>query len=212
MNILITPDIPEWAIGKLTDGITKYNKRFNFFTIPVHPRGMLEGYREVSALLRDTQIHLWHGMYWNSAKKLLEAMPELKSKKKVLSHHNHHCLKKDDWKDWDTVIAPTKYSLDKLKEMHDQVSFIPYGVDLDNFNFIEQYPPQEPAVGYIGRVMPHKNLDKITVTADELGYKVIGSGYIEKTDYWNSIFKDNLKFNGGIGRGEIPPGGPKDEL
>ena len=31
MNILITPDVPDWAIGKLTKSIIKGNERFNFY-------------------------------------------------------------------------------------------------------------------------------------------------------------------------------------
>ena len=210
MNILITPDVPEWAIGRLTTGIIKHNNRFNFFMIPVHPRGVADGFREISQLLKDTRIDLWHGMYWNSALKLIEVMPQLKELPSVLSHHNHHCLEKSDWDNFDTLVGVTDYSMDKIK--HDNKFQVHYGIDLDDFSFIDEYPPKEPRVGYVGRVVPWKNLDKITAVADDLGYKVLGTGYIEKIDYWNSIYKENLEFNGGFGRGQIPPVDFKNEL
>lgn len=207
MNILITPDVPEWAIGNLTEEIVKHNKRFNFFNVPVHPRGIMDGVKEIKKILDENEIHFWHAQYWNSAIQMVLVEPRLKKIPSLLTHHNHSSLEKSDWNDFTAVNEMTKWGTDKLKEITKaKVYQIPHGIDLDLYSFIEEYPPKEPAIGYIGRVLPHKNLAEICKTAQRLGYKVKGCGYIDKPDYWERVPKDNLEFNGGLGRqGMMPP-------
>ncbi len=213
MNILITPDVHEWAIGNLVRAIIKHNKRFNFFNVAVHPRGVAQGMMEIKSILgAGIKFDLWHPQYWHSANQLISLMPELREVPKILTHHNHYQLDEGDWKEYDMLAIATSWGFEKLSQKHPRVVKIPMGIDLDRFSFINEYPPEEPAVGYVGRVVPHKNLDKICQAAKELGYKVIGSGYIDKPDYWEKVPKDNLEFYGGIGREQMKPANFKDEL
>ena len=201
MNILITPDVHEWAIGNLTKAVVKHNKRFNFFNIAVHPRGVITGIQEIKSLFKNTEIHLWHARYWNSALKMMNLVPELKEISRILTHHNHESLEKDDSNGFDTLVGSTDWGTAKLQTITKAKVFkIPYGVDLDRYSFIEEYPPKDPTIGYVGRVLPHKNLDKICKVANKLGYNVVGCGYIEKPEFWDQIPKENLQFNGGLGR------------
>jgi len=205
MNILITPDIPEWALGRLTRSIVKHNPRFNFYNIPVHPRGILQGLTEIKKLLKGgIKFDLWHAQYWNSAYQLLEMIPELHDIPKILTHHNHYALEEREWNEFDKIVIPTKFGQDVLEKKYSNIVKIPYGIDLDTYSFVEEYPPAEPAVGYIGRVVPHKNLDEICRVSLDLGYRVVGCGYIDKPDYWTKCepyLRENLKFSGGMGRG-----------
>lgn len=209
MNILITPDVPEWAIGKLTRSIVKYNPRFNFFNIPVHPRGVFEGLTNIKQLLKDgVKFDLWHAQYWNSAYQLMELCPELKYIPKVLTHHNHYALnERPNWNEFDTLVIATEWGRKELEKKHRNVAKIPYGIDLNLYSYLEDYSPIAPAVGYIGRVVPHKNLMEMCRICKKLGYKVIGTGYIDKPDYWQMvepyIRDDVLKFNGGYGRAHM---------
>lgn len=207
MNILITPDVHEWAIGNLTKAIVKHNKRFNFYNIAVHPRGVAQGFMEIKKIFDEgIKIDLWHPQYWHSANQLMEMMPELREIPKILTHHNHYQLDESDWKNYDMLAIPTSWGFEKLSAKHPNVVKIPHGINLDRFSFIEEYPPKEPAVGYVGRVVPHKNLHIICSVAKELGYKVIGCGFVDKPDYWETVPKDNLEFHGGFGRqGMMPP-------
>jgi len=212
MNVLITPDVPDWAIGNLTNIIVKNNPRFNFNCIYVHPRGVTESLRDIQELLRDKKIDLWHAQYWRSATQLMEYLPELKEVPSILTHYNHHCLEKEDWKDFNALVEMTDWGVDILRKKHSKVFKIPLGIDLDKFSYIEEYPPKEPKIGYVGRVVPWKNLDKICDAANKLKYKVIGSGYIDNYEYWQSIDKSNLEYNGNIGRNSMPAENFKNEL
>lgn len=212
MNILITPDAPEWALANLSESIVKHNERFNFFTVYVHPRSVPEGMVQVREILKKHQIDVWHAQYWNSALQLLAICPELKNIPKILSHHNHYQLDEGDWSVFNKVIVPTNWAKDKLRKKYKNVDVIPYGIDLHRYSFIEDYPPKEPMVGYVGRVVPWKNLDRVCTAAKNLGYRVLGTGYIDKPDYWQSFNHDNLEYHGGVGRYEITPANIKDEL
>jgi glycosyltransferase involved in cell wall biosynthesis len=216
MNILVTPDILEWAIGNLTRAITKAKcmQRFNFFTVPVHPRGTTEAYLTLDTVVKKG-VDFWHAQYWHSAENVLNDLPMLKLKDvpKLLTHHNHYALDKRDWREkFDGLAIATRWGFDKLKTMHDYVYQIPYGIDLDRYPFIQEYPPEGNNVGYIGRVLPHKNLKIICEVSKELGYKVIGSGYVEDQDYWRSFNHDNLDYKGNIGRQSMSPSNVKDDL
>lgn len=204
MNILITPDIHEWAIGKLTKIIVKHNKRFNFYNIAVHPRGIAQGLAEIQKVMRSgVKFDVWHAQYWNSAVQMMALMPELKKIPKILFQSNHNSLKEHDWKDFDILTHSTDYGVNILRENHPDVVKIPFGIDLDNYSYLDEYPPKEKAVGYVGRVVPWKNLDQVCIVSKSLGYKVVGCGYIDKPEYWEKVPKDNLEFNGGFGRGSM---------
>lgn len=213
MKILLTPDAPNWAIANLCRSITKHNPQIQFKIVVAHPRGLGEAIPEIQAALREG-IDIWHAMYWNSAIQLYDLIPELQDPKlkRILSHHNHYRLTKRDWKQFDMVTEWTDWGVNVLRGVHGNVRKVPFGIDLDQFSYITQYPPAEPRVGYIGRVASWKNLGEITRVSKELGYTVCGSGYIDKIDYWREVDKSNLEWNGGIGLQEVPPVHEKDEL
>lgn len=212
MNILITPDIKEWAIGSLSRGIqrAKCTQRFNFIEIPVHPRGVMQSFVDLDTALKSG-IDLWHAMYWHSAQNVMEILPRIKAIRTLLTHHNHNSLDKGKWGEFTGLTTPTRWGFDKLKSMHDNVFQVPYGIDLDRYTFIHEVP-EENTVGYIGRVVPWKNLKVICDVSNELGYKVVGSGYIEDTDYWRDVNKSNLEFRGNIGRLGMSPNNVKDDM
>ena len=200
-NILITPDCDDWAIASLTNAIVKYNPRFNFYNVVVHPRAVAEGFVKINHLVKQgVKFDLYHARYWHSADQLMELMPALKKVPKVLTHHNHNDLEKRDWHEYDVLTTSTSYGADKLSRIHRNVFKVPYGIDLDFYGFNDDYPPKKPAVGYVGRIVPWKHLKDICETANQLRYKVIGCGYIDKPDYWETVPRSNLEYYGGYGR------------
>ena len=201
MNILIILDVDDWAISNLTKAIVKYNKRHKFFFCYAHPKMVPQAIPEVLRIIRTNKIDLIHVQYWNSGWQMLEYLPELRVFPKVLTHHNHKHLKEKDWKKYfQSLVVPTTFGLEKLKENHNNVYKIPHGLDLDEFSYIDKLEDDGNTIGYVGRVLPHKNLDKICDAANKLGYKVLGTGYVDKPDYWEKVDKTNLEFIGGIGR------------
>lgn len=210
MRILITPDIDTWAIGSLGSTIQRFNQRFDFIKVTVHPRAVGEKFLEIRNAISQG-VDLWHPLYWRSATQLMEFFPELKNIPKLLTHMNHNNLKDGDWRVFNGVACATNYAADLLRKEHDNVYKIPYGIDLDRFYYLDNLPA-ENTIGYVGRVVPWKNLDKICLAANKLGYKVVGSGYVDDPKYWPTINKTNLTFRGGIGRNTMAPSNVKDDL
>jgi glycosyltransferase involved in cell wall biosynthesis len=219
MNILIVRDVGGWAIGNLTDSIKKHlGNRFNIKIVDVHPREVLKGSLDVQTAFHKLEnIDLINYHYWNSAVQLIKLVPKLKLIPSILSHWNHESLEKKEWKDFDYLTHPTKYGLELLKKKHQNVKYIPMGIDLDRYSYIQDYPPKEIRIGYIGRIAPWKRLHLICKVSQELGYKVIGSGYIDKPDYWYNYvehyIKDGvLEWVGGMGRQNMTPSIQKDNI
>lgn len=215
MKILIIPDVDNWAIGHLTRAIVKNNPRFNWVNILVHPRGIKESFIELIDTLEEG-IDLWHGQYWNSAMNIMEAIPDYEKLPKVLTHQNHNSLTEKDWSIFTGLVHPTHWGVDVLRKKHNNVYHIPHSIDLDRYTYIDEMC-EEDNVGYIGRIMPHKNIHKVCEASKKLGYKVMGSGYVEKINYYNDEVKKyvedgTLKFIGGAGRVSMAPANMKDDL
>ena len=70
MKILITPDVPDWAIGALTRAIVQHaDHRFEFLVVNVHPRQWQGPALQIRQYIKEHgPFDLWHCMYWNSGK------------------------------------------------------------------------------------------------------------------------------------------------
>lgn len=215
MNILLTSDVRGWAIDNLSQEIMRHNQRFNFIHAYVHPRGVAGDARNIKRILKENRIDLWWCQYWNSGYQLMDLCHELKPIPKLLTHHNHYALKEKGWNEFNSVNEMTRWGCEVLFKQTKTANVfrIPHGIDLDKYSYIEDFQPDENTVGYVGRVISHKNLHKISEVCQRLGYKVLGTGYIDKPDYWEKVPKgDHLEFNGGFGRTEVPPENFKNEL
>lgn len=214
MKILITPDVPDWAIGALTHSIVRHANRFNMQVVNVHPRDYVPGAMNIRIdIKKNGKPDLWHCMYFNSGKQLLDSMTEIQDIPSVLTHTNHDKLEKDDWSHYDAQVVATNWAIDKLRAKYqDKVHKIPYGIDLDRFSFIDERTDDKKTVGYVGRIVPWKHLGEITLAAKKLKYRVLASGYVDKPDYWKTIDKDVLTFHGGVGRREMADQAYKDKL
>ena len=221
MNILNVGDISGWAISNLIKSINKHlENRFNISTIYIHPREVSNGLMTIHREL-EKGVDLIDFHYWRTATQLMDMMPKLKTYPRILSHWNHESLQKEDWKRFGYLTHPTRYGKELLSKNHPNVHHIPMGIDLSRYSYIDdetyRQTSKEIRVGYVGRVADWKNLHFICECCKELGYKVIGSGYIDKPAYWNAKVKQyqedgTLEYNGGIGRGEMKSAIFKDNL
>lgn len=215
MKILIVADIVGWAIHNLTGSIVKFNKgRHEIDVVYAHPKNVFPAVRDIQNLLKKKDFDVVHYQYWRSGTQLIDLIPALRKIPSVCTHHNHAHLEKEDWNEYfDILVSQTQYAVDKLRlKFKGDVHLIPHGIDLDEFAFIEERKDDEKSVGYIGRVLPHKNLKLVCEGAKKKGYAVKGSGYIDKPDYWNTIDKSNLEFHGGIGRDKMNSWEAKNRL
>src|SRR3990167_3519964 len=204
-NILMVVDVKGWALDNLAQSIKRYNERYNFFFVYVHPRKIAPAIREIQLVLNNNRIDIIHYNYWRLGTQLIDLIPDLKKYPSVCSHHNTKHLKNEDWKKYFTVlVAPTRFVFDELMKLHDKVSFIPYGIDLNQFLYIKDRKDDGETVGSIGRVVEHKNLAKICDAARNIGAHVLASGYIEDEEYYkNKVDSSVLEFHGGNGRNNM---------
>jgi len=210
MKIVMSSDGAGWALDNISNGIIKYNPHIHFERIDIHPRAVDASLMKIQKIIREENIDAWHYQYWRSALQLMDVYPEVKQIPSILTHHNHYCFEKSDWKNFAYNTCQTVYGTDKLHEMGVKAIHIPHGIDLDRYAYIKEHKGTK--IGYIGRVMAHKNLAKICAAAKILGYKVIGSGYIEKKDYFDTVDKSVLEFYGGYGRLEMNAAFHKDRI
>lgn len=184
MKILQIVDVPYWAIGHLSDSIRKFNPHLEFKTIYVHPKHVEEHLAEVSEWIEWADIVDYQ--YWNSARQLMELLPDLRQKKSILTHHNEKDLLSADWSDITMLVAETKYSQKILEEKYKNVRLIPLATNLDFFKY-NSVLPKSKTVGYAGRVVPWKGLKEVAEACFELGFKLKFMGKFDKPDYWDSI-------------------------
>jgi len=52
-KIMICPDVPNWAIGKLSSIIVKHNQRFEFLYYPLHPRDVVDKIEEFKKAVKE---------------------------------------------------------------------------------------------------------------------------------------------------------------
>jgi len=196
IKILQIPDCP-WSIGRLCGHIRKYNPQFEWKLIYCPPRDISDHLEEIREAAKDADIINFE--YWNVAWQLCEKIPELKDKKKILTFHTLRKRKLEKWEDFDALVVKTNQYFEFINNLYPgkthKIENVP---EYDFFDFNENYPPKEPAIGYVGRVVPWKGLKEIAKACYELKYPLYFMGRFDKPDYWDSIpqkYKDNIRFD-----------------
>jgi len=211
MRILIVPDSPDWAIGHLVQSIVKINKHHKIQVISVHPRDAADKTVQ-KAFLREVEKFnpdLIDFEYCRTAGQLIEAIPELRRYKKILMHHNmrNKSLYQWDWQNNLNITDKIHLKIDrvlchcnKTKELLEtagvakNVGIIRYGFDHEYWTYSAE-EPVEITLGYAGRIVSWKGLKEVAEVATELNLPVEVMGKVDDHTYWESVQKDNLRFN-----------------
>ena len=206
-KILIVPDVKGWAIDQLAQGIMKTNKHHNFKLMYIGPRDAAQVHhqQEFKQAVEEFKPDIIHFMYYRTGTQLIEALPFIKDYKIIISHQNQRtkALRFLDWKSIgvDHLTTATKackdYLIDEVKQPEDMITTIPYGIDLDYFQYSDK-EPEKMTVGYAGRIVPWKGLKEIAEVSKELGYECMFMGRQDKQDYWDTIDQDvreNINFS-----------------
>ena len=177
MRILIVPDVPNWAIGRLAEAKIKYNPHINWKCHYVHPRdaGDKQIQDEFIKVVNEFNPDIIHFEFYRSCSQLLEALPELKSRKLILTHHNQRtkALRSYDWFEngIDYLVTHTekckKYLVEQCGQSEKHIKVINHGIDLEEF-YYEDKEPEDKKVGYVGRIVPWKGLKEIGKECKEL--------------------------------------------
>ena len=188
MNILLLVDKSKSAIGRLADTVKLYNPHLNIKVLPLHPK------RPDAIQLADV-IEVWdmadvvHISYWKSGAKFKELYPERwGQKRKILWHHNPYDIDKDDWQeDYKRIVVHNS----TIHSMIPYAHMIPQSIDLNFFEFNDDYTEENVVQMVIGRIEGKKGAREVAKACKELGYKFILVGKISKRDYFNQIMEVN---------------------
>jgi len=198
MKILIVPDVHGWAIDRLASAKIKHNPHINWRCHYVHPRdaGEKRTQDEFRKVINEFNPDIIHFEFYRSCSQLLDAIPELKSKKIILTHHNQRtkALRSYDWfaNGVDYLVTHTnkckRYLVEQCGQLEANIKVINHGIDLDEF-YYNDIEPKEKKVGYVGRIVPWKGLKEIARACKELGYKLQIMGKHDKAGYWDEIIQ-----------------------
>lgn len=203
MRILIVVDSLDWAIGHLAQSVIKYNTHHKIKVVEVHPRDAGEAIVQ-EAFMKEVEKFrpdIINFEYFRTAGQLIEANPGLKKYKTCLMHHNMRdkALYMWNWKD-DLHINQVMAHCNKTKRLMEEkgvaedVKIIRYGFDHSYWTYCSD-EPEEKAIGYAGRTVPWKGLKEIAEVAKESNYQLQVMGKVDKPAYWNTVPKDNLRFD-----------------
>lgn len=193
-KILQIVDTYDWAIGTLSKEIVKGNPHFDWRMVALHPKDLEQGKIDLKPVIEDIKwADVVDGQYHRTISQLLdhpEVGPLLRSKPMFLTHHNEKNLLSYDWPANVIHIVQTKFSEKTIQEAYPKakVHYLPNSFDPKVFHFNkDEYPPRQPAVGYVGRVVPWKGLKEVARACFELGYPLRFMGKIDKPSYLAEI-------------------------
>jgi glycosyltransferase involved in cell wall biosynthesis len=201
-KILIVIDSKDWAIDHLAQVKIKYNPHYDFKAVYVHPRDATttEAQARFKEELLSFNPDIVHFEYFNSAKPLLDNIPELQNYKMILTHHNQKekALGLCDWNKAgiNHLVTHTNKAayllIEKFLQARDRTTVIHHGIDLEYFEYNSDLT-KSGFIGYCGRIVPWKGLKEILMCAKELNRKVLVVGKMDKADYWKEIEKAGLE-------------------
>lgn len=200
-KILQIVDVKTWAIGTLAKGVMKYNQHFDWKELALHPKDLEQGKIDLTPVREAIEwADILDVQYWRTLSQLFEMIPELKNKPVILTHHNEKNLLSYPWPENVIHIAKTRYSETVLRETypHAKIYYIPNSFDHEVFHYNEKYPPEEKMVGYVGRIVPWKNLKIVAQACYECGYPLMLMGKHDKPSYYAEIpeeHKANIRWD-----------------
>lgn len=195
--------------GSAIDILAKINanrmKHFDVVVLPFHPKRPSQ--EEILAVNKELQdANIIDFLYWKSACKIRELMPQLcEGKKMILTHQNEHNVEGDwDWKkySWDAIVAKNEWQREKLKAQGYNPVFIRHAIEFDNFEYVPKLN-SEKIVGFVGQVKKVKGVRELKQACDELGYRLMIVGRVSESAYWEELNKNNLLYYQNVSEKEL---------
>jgi len=201
MRILIVSITPGSAVDILAEMIQKHNEHLLIDILPFHPkRYSVEDLKLFEEMAKRADLIDFE--YWKSALVLLDKFPWLREKPKILTHHNPYDLDKEDWfRLFNAVVVKNKTQQVRLPgSIH-----IPHAVDLDLFEFNDDYDPENKTVGMVAfRIEGHKGIKEVAQACKELGYHFLLVGKVSSPNYMKEVQEIGVDFVGYVGREQLP--------
>lgn len=185
MNILILVDKLGTAIDRLSQLIKVNNPHLDITVLPLHPKR--PDIKEIEAVVAAyDKCDILHVAYWKSGEKLKEYI-DISSKPKILCHYNPYDAVNEINQSYDMVVVGNE-------TIHAQIPYarlIPYGLDLDQWTYNEDYTTDKTVSMTVGRIESKKGVLEVAQVCKELGYKFILAGRISDAVYFDEIMKAN---------------------
>jgi len=199
MKIVIVCDKKKSAIHRLSLPIQKHNPHLKIKILPFHPkRPDLDQLEAAPKLIEEAD--LVHIAYWKSSKKLDETFPDLlKGKPKILCHYNPYDVDKENWSKNDAVVVGNSTIHNKIPYAH----LIPYGIDLDFFEFNRDYTEDKVVLMVVARIEGKKGVREVAQVCKKLGYKFVLVGRISKMGYFKEVEKIGVEFHQDVPEEEL---------
>lgn len=186
MNIAIFVDKYTTAIDRLAQMVKKHNPHLNIVVQAVHPkRNDATTMEEVFRLLEWCDVIDIH--YWKSGEVIRQAYPDkFQARPRILFHFNPYDLDKEKWLDiYDLVVVGNQ-------EIHNRAPYaylIPYAVDVQFFQFNEEYVPEENTNVnmVVGRIESKKGVLEVAQACKDLGYRLKLVGRISSSEYMQEV-------------------------
>jgi len=211
MKILFVCDIQGWAIDTLAQSVAKFNKhhQIQFAYVPPRDAGQQKTQLSFIALVNKFKPDLIQYEYFRSASQLIEALPELKTYKSCLMHHNvrDKALLHGNWQKRQGIKDKPCYEINQImchtneaktmleeKGVAENVKVIRYGIDQNLFKWNDK-EPQRGIVGYAGRVVAWKNLKDLAQACRELDYELMMMGKVIDYKYWANVPKHKIRYD-----------------
>ena len=192
MNILIIVDKEGSAIDRLAQAIKKHNAHFSIEILAVHPkRADAETFQKLQKLLEWCDLIDVH--YWKSGEVARQAYPDLfKAKKKIVCHFNPYDLEQMSWLEiYDAVTVGNNYMHNKLP----YAKLIPYGVDLDFFEFNKDYTKEKRVNMTVARIESNKGVLEVAQACKDLGYEFHLVGRVSDANYMGQVMQYPVAFH-----------------
>lgn len=180
MNVLIVVDKYGSAIWRLAEAVRTTNPHLNIKVFPVHPkRNSPEDLFQAQDLLKWCDILDVH--YWKSGEVLKSSFgPEFAQKKKILFHFNPYDIDKQDWNQtYDRVVVGNQEMFEKIPYS----TLVPYSIDLDFFEYKEEYTEEKVVHMSVNRIESKKGVAQVAQACHELGYKLLLIGRVSEPEY-----------------------------
>lgn len=186
MKILQISPTPKSAISIVSKGISRNLKDIEFKLCCFHPkRPGAEDIAEAKKLLKWADVV--DCQYWKSGSKMRETCPnEWASKPKILTHHNPYNLFEESWDDYKVIVVTNSYQLSQLPKAR----MIPLGVNLDFFQFNENYTKEKVVEMTVGRIEGKKGVEEIAIACQRLKYKFVLVGMVSDPKYLDLVLKE----------------------
>lgn len=173
------------AIGRLADGVKKYNPHIHIDIIAVHPkRPDIEQLNTFVELAQKADILDFE--YWKTYLTLKEMYPELMNKPKMLAHYNPYNLFEEDWIEFPLITICNRAMLEQTKK-NKRIKYIPLTIDAEKFLYKREATNNKTVLMVSSRIESKKGVLPVAQVCKELGYKLLLIGSVSKQDYFNEI-------------------------